>query len=395
MVATTSTTIHRLTLPILLAASTMTVMAGATIAPSLPELARAFAATPNADLLAKLVLTIPGLTIALTAPLAGWIGDKAGKVRLMLAGIVLYVLAGGSGLVLSSLEALLVGRLLLGVAVGMVMTSASALIADLFTGIDRERVTGLQAGAMGLGGVVFLLAGGALAEFSWRGPFAVYLVPILLLPLAMRVLVEPPRRTEPVAGGGFPWRIAGTIYVTVFIGMIVFYMIPAQLPFLLDRLGNPSPMLAGVGVATGSATSAIGSMFVQRRLRQRFSPERTTLASFATIALGYTLIGTAPTVALAFPGLIIAGLGLGLQMPTLVGALQMAVPPHMRARAAGGFTTAVFFGQFVSPLVHGPVAGSLGYGGAFVAVAAASAVVAAAFLVVPLGQKPSETKTGG
>ncbi|WP_235022425.1 hypothetical protein [Amycolatopsis alkalitolerans] len=52
----------------LLGVSTMTIMASATITPALPETERHFAAQPQAELLVRLVLTLPGLAIMLSAP---------------------------------------------------------------------------------------------------------------------------------------------------------------------------------------------------------------------------------------------------------------------------------------------------------------------------------------
>jgi MFS family permease len=79
---------------------------------------------------------------------------------------------------------------------------------------------------------------------------------------------------------------------------------------------------------------------------------------------------------------------LGMQMPILVAALQTAVPSELRGRAAGGYTMAVFLGQFVSPFMHGPTARLFGYDGAFLATALFSGVVALVLLVSdPLGVK--------
>jgi hypothetical protein len=51
----------------LLFVSTLTVMAGATIAPSLPAMRQFFASVNNADFLVRLVLTAPALFIAIGA----------------------------------------------------------------------------------------------------------------------------------------------------------------------------------------------------------------------------------------------------------------------------------------------------------------------------------------
>ncbi|MBF2006605.1 MAG: MFS transporter, partial [Chlorogloeopsis fritschii C42_A2020_084] len=118
-----------LTKATLLLASTLTVMAGATIAPSLPAMQDQFADVANVELWVKLVLTLPALFIVIGSPIAGVIVDRLGRKPLLLAAAILYGFAGGSGLILNSLFAILAGRALLGLAVAGVMVSATTLIA--------------------------------------------------------------------------------------------------------------------------------------------------------------------------------------------------------------------------------------------------------------------------
>ena len=103
----------------LLLTSTLTVMAGATIAPSLPGMEKHFSelGVANAELLVRLVLTFPALFIMIGSPIAGIIIDKFGRKPPLAASVLLYGLAGSSGSYLESLELILVGRALLGLAV--------------------------------------------------------------------------------------------------------------------------------------------------------------------------------------------------------------------------------------------------------------------------------------
>ena len=129
-------------LTILLSAS-MTIMAGATIAPSLPQMKVVFNHIPNAEFIIKLVLTLPSLFIAFAAPFAGYIIDRVGRKKLLLFSLLLYALAGTSGLYLNNLFTILIGRALLGVSVAGIMTTATTLIADYYTGIERHKMMGL------------------------------------------------------------------------------------------------------------------------------------------------------------------------------------------------------------------------------------------------------------
>lgn len=264
----------------LLLVSTLTVMAGATIAPSLPSMQAHFAGVPNADLWVRLVLTIPALLIALTAPFAGIVIDRWGRKRLLLGAMAAYAAAGSAGLWLDSLAGIVASRAFLGLAVAAVMTSVTALIADYYSGVARARFMGTQAAFMGFGGMIFLLSGGLLADIGWRLPFLVYLLPLGFLPLAARTLVEPERPSAvplPMGaalreGAPAPGRIKtrgplpllAFLYGTAFLGMAGFYLVPVQLPFFLETVLGGSP--SGTGVAIGASTlfSSLASLLYAR-----------------------------------------------------------------------------------------------------------------------------------
>lgn len=126
----------------LLLIASLTIMAGATISPSLPGIEAEFASSDHVELLSRLVLTLPGLFVATFAPVIGPMSDRMGRRSLLIGSIALYGLSGISGLVLDSLSGLLIGRALLGVAVAGVMTLGTALAADYFSGPARDRYMG-------------------------------------------------------------------------------------------------------------------------------------------------------------------------------------------------------------------------------------------------------------
>jgi MFS family permease len=117
----------------LLLISSLTAMAGAAIAPALPQIQQAFVTTPNSEFWVKLMLTLPGLFTAIGAPISGSIIDRFGRKPLLIAAIITYGVAGGiAGLTLNSISGLLIARALLGLAVAAVMTTSLALIADYY-----------------------------------------------------------------------------------------------------------------------------------------------------------------------------------------------------------------------------------------------------------------------
>lgn len=345
---------------VLLLASSMTVMAGATISPALPSMAKAFSTTANVSLLIPLVLTMPALFIALCGAASGAIVDKWGRKKLLLLSLALYGVAGTSGFFLNSLSAILVGRAVLGVAVAGIMTTCTTLIADYFVGEQRYQFMGIQAAFMSFGGVLFLTLGGFLAQANWRSPFLIYLFAFLVLPLAVYAIYEPQKAEVQVSNSlnedhvNWPLKQLVLIYSLALGGMIIFYMIPVKLPFLLSDLKLGNAAQAGIAIACSTLASGITSTQFQK-VRAKFNFSAITSFVFLLMGIGYTVIALSNTYLQILLGLIISGLGMGLLIPNLNVGLVEIIPLKLRGRAVGGLTTTIFLGQFFSPLVSQPI----------------------------------------
>ncbi len=351
----------------LLLTSSMTVMAGATISPALPQIQQFFQNEPNSEFWVKLMLTLPALFTAISAPFAGIIIDRFGRKPLLTGAVILYGLAGGSGCVLSSLTGLLIGRAFLGIAVGAIMTTSIALIADYYQGPKRNQVMGIQAAFMGYGGVIFLTLGGFLADINWRVPFLIYLSAFAVLPLVIFCLTEAnvesaqAERLAEDADAKLPVGTIALIYALTFLTMVVFYMIPVQLPFYLKSLGQVSNAQTGIAIAASTLASAIISMRYGS-IKTHLSFQGVLICLYLLMGLGYVTISLAGNYALVVLGLIIAGLGLGLLLPNMNVWLNAKTPISSRGRVLGGLTTCMFLGQFCSPIVSQPIAQRIGLG---------------------------------
>lgn len=256
-----------LTKSTLLLVSTLTVMAGATIAPSLPAMQSHFQSVSNAALWVRLVLTLPALFIVVGCLIAGVVVDRFGRKPLLLAATALYGLAGASGYILDSLFHILVGRAFLGFAVAGIMVAATTLIADYYSGQTRAAFLGLQAAFMGLGGVIFLSLGGFLADQNWRNPFLIYLFAwVLLLPSVWAIsepqrALNPPNQTNATnSRPAFPLKLLAFIYGVALLTQLIFYLIPVQLPFYLQELANANATQSGLAIALATLFSAMSSL---------------------------------------------------------------------------------------------------------------------------------------
>jgi MFS family permease len=366
----------------LLLVSMMTIMASAAISPSLPRLRLAFEGVSGVDLWVRLVVSLPALFTAVGAPLAGMLIDRFGRKRLLVAAVALYGVAGALPGLLSSLPLILVCRALLGLAVGGVMTTAAALIADYYAGPERGVVLGRQAAFMGVGSLVLLLGGGLLADIHWRAPFAVYLYAFLLLPLILLFISEP--EVKRGVGGGatgsvpLPWNILWQVYGLALLGMMIFYLVPVQLPFLLRRLGVGSSALAGLAVGISTVVGSAVSLRYAR-VRQVLGYRGVMAVLFACMAVGYVMVGLSGTYATVVEGLVVSGLGQGLLTPNMSNWASEVAPEAARGRVMGLLTTSLFLGQFLSTLLAQPLIAAVGLGGTFLAAAGLLSVLAGTF----------------
>ncbi|RUT08153.1 MFS transporter [Dulcicalothrix desertica PCC 7102] len=350
----------------LLLVSTLTVMSGATIAPSLPAMREYFSNVQNADYLVKLALTLPALFIALGAPLVGIIIDRVGRKPLLIIALIIYGIAGCSGLILNDLTLILVGRALLGISVAGIMTSATTLIADYYIGAARAQFLGLQAAFMGLGGVLFLSIGGFIAEQNWRYPFGIYLFSLLLVPCASSFLLEP-ERNQPVNKNQeivtqtqkLPFNLVIITYGIGILTQIVFYLIPVQLPFYLKQLFGAGASQSGIAIALATLFSAMASL-LYRQIKAKFSFTAIYGIAFLNIGIGYYFISIGKAYPIILLGLVIAGSGLGLLMPNMNLCLISVTPDTMRGKIISGVTTSLFLGQFLSPLLSQPLSAKVG-----------------------------------
>jgi MFS family permease len=364
-----------------LAAATLTIMAAAIIAPSLPAMSQVF---PGAGVLVRLALTVTSLAIAISAPLSGIFADRLGRKPLLVGGLALYAVAGTAGYFVADLSLLLVTRALLGIAVGGIMTGVSALITDWFDGPRRASFLGLQQAFASLGGVVFLPLAGVLAAVDWKLPFWLYACSALILPFALLTLGDTPRAGKATTGSGestHALRING-VYLLALIVTLAFYMAPTQLPFLMAEFGV-GPAVTGIVVAGSTVTGVVGALAFPV-LRRRLTPTAITTASVALLGLGWLVIGTAGNLVLVVAGLLVGGVGVGLVVPNLNLRLAELAHPDRRGRVLSGLVTGIFLGQFLSPLAAQPLVQTIGIAVAFtysgVAMAAGAALAA---LIVP------------
>lgn len=377
----------------LLMVATLTIMAGTTISPSLPAIEAHFAGIGGVKLLSRMVLTLPALFVAFCAPLIGGLADRYGRLRLLIGSILLYGLSGISGLFVDSLPALLAGRAILGIAIGGIMTLTTALVGDYFSGGERERYLGLQQAFTGIGGVAFVAAGGLLADYHWRAPFAIYAVAFAIVPAAIAYLTEPARPapndrqiTDKLSEHAVRWLPVAALCALAFLVNMIFYFIPSQLPFYLRAVGIGAASSAGFALGLHNLVMA-GSALAYGRLRARLSVPAIFVIGLCLMTLGFVLVAFATTMPAVLLAMAVAGAGLGLTIPNLMSGIIAQASPATRGRLAGMVTASMFIGHFTSPFTSQPLIEAVGYQESYLAAACGLAALAIICAVIALNRK--------
>ncbi|MDJ0765955.1 MAG: MFS transporter, partial [Myxococcota bacterium] len=342
----------------LLLTSMMTMMAGAVVAPSLPQINAVFQSVPQAALLTRLVITLPAIFIAIFSPIYGYLIDRSGRKRLLLFALMLYGLAGTSGAYLHDLHLILLGRAVLGIAVAGIMTIATTLVGDYFQGKARSSFIGFQSSFIGLGGVCFIALAGWAADIHWQAPFYIYLFSFPVLLLAIFFLPEPnPSRpavslTDQLVGQpvDYPKLKLTVIYSIIFVCIVFFYMMPVQIPFFLKQMPGVSNAMVGYGISISTLASAVVAMNY-RRVKQRLSFPLIYAIAFAALGIGYIAVSFSTTYTFSLLALVISGAGIGLMMPSGNLWIMELAPASLRGRLVGRGSTAMFLGMFFSPIL--------------------------------------------
>jgi MFS family permease len=369
----------------LLMAASLTTMANATISPALPGLERLFGEDPNAGMLVRLLVPAPSISVAVFAPFAGFVADRYGRRRMLLAGVILFVITGCAGLFLPDLPTIFASRLVLGLAVALIMTAQTALIGDYFTGDDRSALSGLQISARNFGGLVFILLAGWFAVISPRLPFVIYGFAAVFLPLMWKVITDP-QRTSPIApphqedgsSNSSPRVLVFALLVLLqAVTNMIFFVIPTQLSFFFAAASYSSPVMTGS--ALGILMLSGGSLaLLYGRIQRAIGYVGVFALGYGAMALGFVLLALAATPSAWFVAAAAVGAGYALVSPSFVTLALGLAPLRWRGVAGGVLTASVFVGQFCSPLLSTSLIATHGYEGLFYITSSLAAAIAGA-----------------
>jgi len=331
-------------LAVLLAAGISFALTQTIVLPALPVLGQEYGASATAT---SWVVTGFLLSASVSTPIIGKLGDVYGKGKVLTVVLVLFALGGTVNALAGSIEVVIAGRVLQGVA-GGVFPLAFGVIRDTF---PRERVPGaisLVSSVFGVGAGIGLPLSGVIVDRTH--PSVVFWISLVAVPAAVAAWTVIPR-TATVRGMRIDWT--GALLLSAALALLLLGVTQAP------ALGWGSP--ANVGLLLAGAALLVVWVAVEQRVAQPLIDlavlrQRAVLATNVTGLLtglamfsGFLLI---PQIAQAPES---TGYGLGasvtvaglLLAPSAVGQL-VAGPLAGRLGVRIGFRTTLVIGSLLS-----------------------------------------------
>jgi MFS family permease len=279
--------------------------------------------------------------LAITAVIltAGHLGDRLGRRRLLLGGLLLFAVACGLCGVAPGLDWLIGARILQGLGAAVMMAMALAMVGDTVTKARTGRVMGLLGTMSALGTAMGPSVGGLLLSvWGWRALFWVG-VPLGLLASALAYRCLPTDQWRASAKGPSLWSTLKDASLRASLGMsaLVSAVIMATFvvgPFYLSRGLGLDPQWMGLTMAVGPCVAALTGV-PAGRLTDRLGSQRVTFAGLGLLLCGALVLALITGLAAYLAALIILTCGYSLFQAANNTAVMSDVDATRRGAVSG------------------------------------------------------------
>ncbi|TWB27960.1 MFS transporter [Nitrospirillum viridazoti] len=337
---------------ILVISGFLPILAIISLAPAVPTILDHFHDVANASLLVPVLVSAPGLAIAVLAPFAGLAVDRFGRRPLLVWSTLLYGIAGALPYFLDSLYSVIASRLLLGVTEAAILTIVNTLIADYYDPAGRRKWLVIQGVTGSALAPAVIAASGLLTELRWNGVFLIYLIALPIFAGMYALIFEPGKSTtaDSSAGGrtpAFPLQAVALYGAVTLLASTIYYVFIIQGGLVFREVGIDSPSRVGTLISVASIGVPIGTLLFG------YLGKRTTALQlagvFALLGVGLTGVGLSSDYKIMVALLLLQQMGAGLTVPSLIAWAQGVLPFAHRGRGMGIWASCFFLGQFTSP----------------------------------------------
>jgi len=211
---------HRTVLAVTCLALATVVSAVSSLNVALPSIARN---THSTQTQLTWVIDAYALTFAALLLLGGAIGDRYGRRRALLVGLVIFGAGSLAAMTATNANVLIAMRGVLGLGAALVMPATLSTLTSTFPAEEKGRAIGIWAGVAGASAILGLLCSGLLLEqWSWRSVFVLNVV--LVAAAVAGTLFAVPESADPDAS---KLDVVGAIITVVGLGALVYSIIEA------------------------------------------------------------------------------------------------------------------------------------------------------------------------
>ncbi len=343
---------------IILAAGSLTPMAGGVVAPVLPDLIAYLHLDP---VLAGSLVSMHSLTIALAAPLFGILADKMSPTKVLVPGLISYGIFGILGGFMTTFWPLLLTRALLGIASGAIAASSLGLLAQMYDGEERQTAIGYATATLTITGMIYPLLGGIVGSDHWQFAFYLYgmAIPLGIMGEGIFSGTETTKKkTSSFNLGGqiselFNNSLIWLVLLTIALASLVMYSAIIYTPLYLKNTFSTPAELNGLVLALKAVGATIISAFGAKLIAKFISQRGAIALGFGMMALMLIIVPNVAIFQLVFVTAICFGMGFGLVLPNLYGILANVAPLKIQSTVLAAGTGVGFLGQFFAPVILG------------------------------------------
>ncbi len=169
---------------------------------------------------------------------AGALGDRFGRKRALLVGLVVFGAGSIVAGIASGASQVIAGRAVMGIGAALVMPATLSIITTIFPPEERTRAIAVWAGFAGAGGAIGPIVSGALLETFWWGSAVLVNLPLVALTFIAIWMFAPESRDEAQT----PLDPVGSVLSLVGLSSLVFAIIQGG----EDGWTAPSVLLSAV-----------------------------------------------------------------------------------------------------------------------------------------------------
>src|SRR5215471_5265242 len=171
----------------------LVVMSVSGLVTAIPTMQEALNASPSQIqwILDAYAIVFAGLLLT-----AGAVGDRFGRKRALLSGLVIFGLGSLFAGLAHGAEQVIAGRAVMGVGAAFVMPATLSIITTIFPPEERGRAIAVWAGFAGAGGAIGPIVSGALLERFWWGSAVLVNLPLVAVTFAALWVFAPESRDE-------------------------------------------------------------------------------------------------------------------------------------------------------------------------------------------------------